>query len=74
MLKWLKGNRTRIIGAIISILGLVEVYGREIVPESYQGWALFTAGVLMVILRQITTTPPGQRAPEPRDFNGEHVP
>ena len=55
----LKGNRTRIVGAAVAILGLVEVYGREMVPEQYQGWTLFIAGALMIILRQITNTPPG---------------
>lgn len=57
----LKGNRTRIIGAVIAILGLVETYAHEIVPAEWQPWTYVAIGVTMIILRQITTTPPGQR-------------
>ena len=57
----LKGNRTRIIGAAIAILGLVEAYAHEIVPVEWQPWTYVGIGIAMIILRQITTTPPGER-------------
>lgn len=57
----LKGNRTRLFGVAISILGLVETYAREIIPADYQGYVLFATGVMIIILRQITTTVPGQK-------------
>lgn len=60
-MKWLKGNRTRIVGTLISILGVVEMYAREVIPDQYQGGALMAAGILMILLRQMTTTPPGQK-------------
>lgn len=59
-MKFLKGNRTRIFGSALAILGLAETYGRELVPEMYQGWFLFGIGVAVILLRQITTTPPGE--------------
>ena len=58
---FLKGNRTLIVGTMISVLGLFEQYAREIVPDDFQGLALFSAGVLMILLRLVTTTPVGQK-------------
>lgn len=58
---FLKGNRTLIIGTMISILGLFEQYAREIVPDDFQGLALFSVGVLMILLRLVTTTPVGKK-------------
>lgn len=57
----LKGRRTQLIAALIMAVGLFEQHARELVPADYQGWALFVAGLLMIIMRQITTTPPGKR-------------
>lgn len=59
MTRWLKGNRTRLFGATIAILGVVETYAREVVPDEYQGMVLMAVGIAIIILRQITTTPPG---------------
>lgn len=56
-----KGNRTRIVGAAIAILGLVETYVHEIVPPEWQPWTYVGIGITMILLRQITTTPPGER-------------
>lgn len=56
-----KGRRTQLIASAIMALGLFEQYARELVPAEYQGWALFAAGLLMIVMRQITTTPPGQK-------------
>ena len=57
----LKGNRTRLIGAAIAILGLIEMYVHEIVPPGGQPWTYVGIGIAMIILRQITDTPPGKR-------------
>jgi hypothetical protein len=60
-MKWLKGQRTRLFGTIVSILGVVELYAREVIPDAYQGYILMGIGIAVIILRQITTTPPGER-------------
>lgn len=56
-----KGNRTRVFGALISILGVIEMYAREVIPADYQGYTLMAIGVAVIILRQVTTTPPGEK-------------
>lgn len=61
-----KGNRTRLVAGAIAILAIVEQFGREVIPDQYQGMTLMCIAILMYILRQITTTPPGQRE-EPRE-------
>lgn len=60
-MRWFKGQRTRIFGAIVSILGVVELYAREVIPDAYQGLTLMLIGIIVIILRQITTTPPGEK-------------
>lgn len=59
-MKMLKGHRTRIFGTSITILGVVEMYAREVIPAEYQGAVLMTVGIVVVILRELTTTPPGK--------------
>lgn len=59
MLRYLKGNRTRLFGVLLMILGVVEQYAREVVPQDKQGLVLMVVGIVVIILRQITTTPPG---------------
>lgn len=73
MMRWLKGNRTRIVGALIAILGVVEMYAREVIPADYQGLVLMSIGILMIVLRQITTTPPGVAKRDAPEFRGENV-
>lgn len=60
-MKLFKGNRTRIFGTALAVLGIFETYAREIIPAEYQGWFLAFVGVAIIILRQITTTPPGEK-------------
>lgn len=60
MIAWLKGKRTLIVGTAISVLALFDTYAREIVPDDFQGWALFVSGLLMIVLRLVTTTPVGK--------------
>ncbi len=57
--RWLKGNRTRFVGVAIGTLGIFEQFGREVIPQAYQGLTLMIVALLMLYLRQITTTPPG---------------
>ena len=59
-MKLFKGNRTRAFGTLILVLGVVEQYAREVIPDAYQGLVLMGTGIAIIILRQITTTPPGE--------------
>lgn len=67
-----KGNRTRLFGMLIMILGVIELYAREIFPPEWQGPVLVTIGIVVIILRQLTTTPPGRKRPpdDPEDLSG----
>lgn len=60
-LSWLKGRRTQIAAFLIAALGIIEAFGREVIPEAYQGFTLMTVALLMLVLRQMTTTAPGAR-------------
>jgi hypothetical protein len=60
-MKLFKGNRTRLFGTVVMILGVVETYAREVIPEAYQGATLMVIGITVIILRQVTTTPPGEK-------------
>ncbi len=57
----LKGKRTVLFGTAITILGVVELYVREVVSIDYQGHVLMGIGIAVVILRAVTTTPLGVR-------------
>lgn len=70
MLRYLKGNRTRLFGTLLMILGVVEQYAREVVPQEYQGLVLMAVGIVVIILRQITTTPPGVSDEKPDPMAG----
>lgn len=65
MLRYLKGNRTRLFGTLLMILGVVEQYAREVFPQEYQGYVLMAVGIAVIVLRQITTAPPGYSADKP---------
>lgn len=56
----LKGNRTRIFGALIAILGVVET-NAQVVPDEYRGYLLMATGIAAIILRQFTNTPAGKK-------------
>lgn len=56
-----KGNRTRLFGTAILILGVVEQYAREVIPAEWQGVTLMGVGIAVIILRQVTSTPPGEK-------------
>lgn len=60
-MNFLQGRRTQIIATAISVLGLVQQFGSDIIPANFQGWSLFIVGLAMIALRQITTTAPGKK-------------
>lgn len=69
----LKGQKTRIFGVLVILLGLLEALDPSmvatLVPVDYQ-WAITPAiGFLIIVLRQITTTPPGRQIDHPDDFD-----
>jgi len=57
----LKGNRTRIVAALSMIIPVLQSTGFvALIPAEYQlVYAIFLAG-LMIYMRQITDTAPGQ--------------
>jgi uncharacterized protein YjeT (DUF2065 family) len=56
----LKGNKTRLFGMAVAVLGVVEMYVREVIQVEYQGLVLMGIGVAIVILRELTDTPAGR--------------
>lgn len=58
-MKKLKGNRTRLVGAAIAILAVIDGLG-DILPEWARPIALGLSGALMIYLRQISNTPAGK--------------
>ncbi len=63
----MKGWRTRIVAALVVIVGALELYApgmwAAVFPAQYQGIATIGVGILIYLLRQITTTPPGKSNP-----------
>ncbi len=60
----LKGNRTRLLGLLVILLGALEGVDpaliAAVVPPEYQ-WLITPAiGCAIIILRELTTTPAGQ--------------
>jgi len=55
-----KGNRTRLFGTIIAALGVIETQA-NVIPEDWRGWVLMGTGVVIIVLRQLTTTAPGAK-------------
>jgi membrane-bound ClpP family serine protease len=71
------GWKTRIFGVVVLILGVIQEYGREVIPENYQGVVLMAIAVAIIVLREVTSTPTEwararARAREPDDFD-EHI-
>ncbi len=60
-MNFLKGNRTRIFGTAILVLGVVQEYAREVIPAEWQGLTLAAVGIAIVVLREITSTAPGTK-------------
>lgn len=58
----LKGYKTYIVGFMIAagVPGLTYLAGLDWTKIVGPNWALFVSGALMIVLRSVTTTPPGQ--------------
>lgn len=57
----LKGNRTRIVAALTMILPVLQSAGFvALIPPDYQLVYAIFVGALMIYMRQITDTAPGQ--------------
>ncbi len=67
MTDFLKGQRTRIFAGLVFLLGIFEMFTPNLISDAIgvgsQGRAIVTIliGVAIVLLRQITTTPPGKQ-------------
>lgn len=55
-----KGNRTRLFGTIIAVLGVIETQA-DVIPADWRGWVLMATGIAVIVLRQVTTTAPGAK-------------
>ena len=60
----IKGWRTRFFAGLIVLVGVLELYApgmwAALLPKEWQGIATIGIGVIIYLLRQITTTPPGK--------------
>jgi hypothetical protein len=60
----MKGWRTRLLGVLIGIGGLVQMY-QDVIPQKYVGPILLGLGVAVIILRELTdTAPPPVQLPD----------
>jgi hypothetical protein len=61
----LKGWRTRLLAVAVAILGMLELFAptmwSTLLPKEWQGWSTIGIAVAIYWLRQITTTPAGQK-------------
>lgn len=60
----MKGWRTRILAFVVGSIGIVEQFYpdtiKQLIPQEYNGLAMMVIAIVILGLRQITTTPPGQ--------------
>lgn len=60
----MKGNRTRLFGALVFAYGVLSALSpatlAAVFPAQYQPLVVAGIGVAVVVLRQVTTTPPGK--------------
>jgi hypothetical protein len=64
----LKGYRTYLVAALIAMIGFLAELSPEqwtkLVDDPAGGLSLIGSGIIMAIMRKITTTPPGKAADE----------
>lgn len=53
----IKGWKTRLLGILIGLGGLAQVYA-DMIPKEYFGPVMLGLGALVVILREVTDGPP----------------
>lgn len=62
----MKGNRTRLFGALVFAYGVLEALNPSLIagafPAEYRGLIMAGIGIAVVILRQLTTTAPGKKS------------
>lgn len=56
---WWQGHRTRIVGSLLSFCGYVSTADLAWLPDNIEGPIMFGSGLVVIALRQMTTTPPG---------------
>lgn len=61
----LKGWRTRIVASLVTLVGILELYDpgiwASLVKPEWRPYVTIGLGVLIFLLRQYTTTPPGKK-------------
>lgn len=66
MMKWIKGYKTMGFGGLLTILGMIQQSDIwQVLPPQYAGIGMSTIGLIIMILRSITTTPVGSDTPTP---------
>lgn len=58
---YLQGQRTRLMATLMGILGVLTTADVAFLPDNIEGPIIFGASILMVLLRQWTTTPAGEK-------------
>lgn len=58
---WWQGQRTRVVGALLSLCGYVSTADLTWLPDKIEGPIMFGSGLVVIALRQMTTTPPGEK-------------
>ena len=54
----MKGWRTQAFGVLVAVLGVVQIYAPEVLPDAWRPWAMMAIGIAIIVLREITTTRP----------------
>ena len=63
----IKGWKTMCVAGVTAALGFIQStdLGKIITDPRVMGYVLLSVGIIMAILRTVTTTPVGQSAPAP---------
>ena len=56
---WWQGQRTRIVGALLTFAGYIQTADLSWLPDGIAGPVMFGAGIVVIVLRQWTNTPAG---------------
>lgn len=61
-IKKLKGWKTMIFATLLSVGGVIQNFNlAQILQPQYAGWALLVIGILVAVLRMLTTTSVGEK-------------
>jgi len=64
-------SKTIIIARLMMILSIIQQFAVQIIPGEYVGYVLFTAAILMEVMRWVTTSPVGTS--KDNSFTGGNV-